>query len=271
MKQINAYIVENEKIAAGSYRLRLLAPYLAESAMPGQFVHVRLAQANQADENDASLASAQAWDPLLRRPLSLMRLFKKSGEVELLYNTVGRGTTLLTAFRPGERLDILGPLGKPFGLAPKTRRLLLIGGGVGLAPLIALAEEAIKSDVSVTLLAGFASASRVYSTDLIPPEVEYVVCTDDATMGRAGFVTTHAAEFIAWADAVVACGPMPMLKALSKLDRSRSLDFQVSLEQHMGCAMGVCLGCVIPTRHGLKRVCRDGPTFALSEVGWNDL
>jgi dihydroorotate dehydrogenase electron transfer subunit len=162
---------------------------------------------------------------------------------------------------------VLGPLGKGFDLAGITRRALLIAGGIGIVPLVALAESAIRNGVVVTLAAGFRSADRVFPASLLSPEVEYLVATDDGTRGFSGFVTELARPLVPWADQIFACGPTPMLKATARLGARREM-VQLSLEERMACGMGVCLGCVVPTRHGLRRVCRDGPVFRLSDLDW---
>ena len=276
MKQVLAPVVSNAEVTQGTYLLRLRAPEIARHAQPGQFVHVRCAPVGvlatsdqpspQPSPGKGEGAESLAWDPLLRRPISIMRANRESGELDILFDVVGRGTALLSRVRPGDALDVLGPLGRPFGLKASTRQALLVGGGVGVPPLVALAEEAIARGVSVTLVAGFRSAAKVLPAELLPPEVEYVVTTDDGSAGRPGLVTESLAEYLSWADQLFACGPLPMLKALARLDLPRSLPVQVSMEERMGCAMGVCLGCVVQTRHGLQRVCRDGPVFDLREL-----
>ena len=176
MKQVLATVRENREVAESTYRMRLRAPEVAAHARPGQFVHVRPAPVGE--------MGTFSFDPLLRRPLSLLRADPKAGEIEVLYDVVGRGTALLARARVADELDVLGPLGKPFELAPKTRHALLVGGGIGVVPLVMLAEAAIARDVSVTLLAGYRTAAKAFPTDLIPPEAEYVVATDDGTLGR---------------------------------------------------------------------------------------
>ncbi len=263
MRQTLAAVSENREVAQGTYLMRLLAPEIATPARPGQFVHVRCAP--------VGAAGALAWDPLLRRPLSILRTRRESGELEILYDVVGRGTDLLSRTHVGDSLDLLGPLGRPFELRGPTRQALLVGGGIGIVPLVALAEEALARDVSATLVCGFRTAAKVFPAELLPPEVEYVVTTDDGTAGRPGLVTAALGEYLPWADQLCACGPLPMLEALARLPLPRRLPVQVSLEQHMGCAMGVCLGCVVPTRQGLQRVCRDGPTFDLRDLDWPEI
>ncbi|MGH2458107.1 MAG: dihydroorotate dehydrogenase electron transfer subunit [Chloroflexota bacterium] len=259
MKLALASVISNEEIAGGVFVIRLEEPDQAKAIQPGQFVHVRCGSAD---------------DPLLRRPLSVLRTGASPanrlplGQYEVLYDVVGRGTDLLSRARAGDLLDVLGPLGQPFKIERNTRRLLLVGGGVGIVPLVALAEVAIRRDVSVTLACGFRDASKVFPSDRLPAEVEYLIATEDGSVGYSGFVTGLAGEHVGWADQICACGPVAMLRALAKLERPRTLPIQIAMEERMGCAMGVCLGCVVPTRHGPKRVCRDGPVFRLEEMGW---
>lgn len=260
MKQALASVIANEKIANDVFVIRLEEPDQARDVKPGQFVHLRCGTAH---------------DPLLRRPLSVLRTGASAinrlpaEHYEVLYDVVGRGTEIFSRLRPGDLVDVLGPLGRPFQIERTTRRLLLVGGGVGIVPLVALAEEAIRRDVAVTLLCGFRDSSKVFPADRLPAEVEYLIATDDGSAGHNGYVTTLVPEYVTWADQICACGPVPMLKALGKLERPGRLPVQIAMEERMGCAMGVCLGCVIPTRRGPRRVCRDGPVFDLAELGWS--
>lgn len=268
MKTALASVIANEEVARDVRVLRLEEADQARDVRPGQFVHLRCAP-----------APVRASDPLLRRPLSVLRTGASarndlpSSQYEVLYDVVGRGTELLSTLRPGDLVDVLGPLGQPFTLDRSARNLLLVGGGVGIVPLVALAEEALGKGLAVTLLAGFRSKDKVFPAARVPEDVEYVVATNDGSFGHAGLVTELVPAYLDWADQVCACGPVPMLKALGALDGvrargKRGKPVQVAMEEHMGCAMGVCLGCVVPTRRGPKRVCRDGPVFDLGEMGW---
>ncbi|MBI2938895.1 MAG: dihydroorotate dehydrogenase electron transfer subunit [Chloroflexi bacterium] len=257
MKQLVTLVTANVEVAARVHVLRFAALGIAQTARPGQFVHLRCARES---------------DPLLRRPLSVLRTVRDPAnrpvEAEVLLDVVGRGTALLSQIRPGDALDVLGPLGRPFEVLPTTRRALLIGGGVGIAPLIALAQDLLPRGVEVVLLAGFRSAAKAFPAALVPPEAEYVVATDDGSLGHQGLVTELVGEYRPWADQAFACGPIPMLRALAGLRLHDALPTQVAVEEHMGCAMGVCLGCVVPTRKGLRRVCHDGPVFDIREMVW---
>lgn len=252
-------VIALEEVAWRTFELRLRAPWLADSARPGQFVYV---------------SCGDGWDPLLRRPFSLHRLRRTGaaspvrlgeGEAAVLFRLVGRGTDWLSERKTGDLVSVLGPLGHGFSLAATTRNLLLVAGGLGVAPLVMLADEAVKRGLAVTLAAGYRTGLEVYPAELLPEEVEYLVATEDGTRGRRGLVTELLAEPWQWADQVCACGPNPMLAALRGLPGN---PVQVSLEEHMGCGLGVCYGCVVETRHGLRRVCHDGPVFDLDEVVW---
>ncbi len=261
MVRTDALVLSNTPVASEIHLLRLRAPRIARDASPGQFVEVRCGP---------TLA------PLLRRPISIHRIGSRAAgyaadEIALLTRVVGEGTQLLSRVRAGETLDLLGPLGKGFRLQPGTRRVLLVAGGLGLAPLVALADEAIAREMSVVLLGGAETAGRILPAQHLPPEIEYQVCTDDGTLGACGLVTGLCPPFLDWADQVFACGPTAMLPALWEQIREqarggRHLPVQVSLEARMACGMGVCLSCVVETRRGWKRVCRDGPVFDLAEV-----
>lgn len=259
MKQSLTTVISNEEIAHRVYVLRLEEPDQARDVRAGQFVHIRCGQGS---------------DPLLRRPLSVLRTGANPvntlprGQYDVLYDVVGRGTELLAGLKPGEFVDVLGPLGRPFEIRRTTRRLLLVGGGVGIVPLIALGEDAIRQNLEVTLLGGFRNASKVYPPRLVPDQIEYHLATDDGSVGRPAVVTNLVADYLTWADQICACGPIPMLRSLKNVVGSSRIPVQIAMEGHMGCAMGVCLGCVVSTRHGYQRVCRDGPVFDLEEMGW---
>jgi dihydroorotate dehydrogenase electron transfer subunit len=282
MRLLAAELVDSREILPGQWIQAFHAPHLANGSRAGQFVHVRPGD----------------WSGLvLRRPFSINTADVASGIVTIHYRTIGRGTEWFTRLRPGDAIDMLGPLGRPFEVDPRSRHLLLVAGGLGMAGVRMLADEAIRDGRQVTLLFGAASASEVYPSSLLPDEVEYIIATDDGSVGHKGFVTELVPEYEAWADQAFACGPQPMLAALARLAASRrgrmgvaSLGrkrgggktdpagspgarrkafLQVSMEQNMGCAVGACLGCVVMSSSGTpQRVCREGPVFAAEEIAW---
>jgi dihydroorotate dehydrogenase electron transfer subunit len=248
---VPALVRSSEEVMPRTFILRLVADDLA-SARPGQFVHIR---------------TTPSFDPLLRRPMSIY-LIHQDG-VSILVRDVGRGSGLISATRPGETIDVMGPLGKPFELRSEEKNLLMIGGGYGVAPLLGLARDALNMGSQVTLLVGAGTAPFVFPGDRVPESIHYRPATVDGTLGHQGLVTELIAEHLDHADCVYACGPTRMLEAVHRVCSPRpETRVEVSMEQQMGCAMGVCLGCVIPTSSGYQRVCRDGPVFDSSTVQW---
>ncbi len=244
--------------------LLISAPEIASRANAGQFVHVR---------------PGPGFESLLRRPYSFCRIDRAGGEIELIVKALGVGGEWICARRPGDELDLLGPLGTAFVIRRATRNLLLVAGGTGIAPLRVLAEQEGERR-SVTLLMGGRSVHYLWPSDRLPAAVEYLTTTEDGSFGGRGRVTDALAEPLAWADQLCACGPWPMLASLRAMrdeaqratatapGRAALLDAQIAVEQHMGCAMGVCRACVIVTASGNARVCREGPVFDLGDVAF---
>jgi dihydroorotate dehydrogenase electron transfer subunit len=283
MRLVRTELVDSREILPGQWLQSFLAPELAAGARAGQFVHAR---------------TGDLSGLVLRRPFSINTANPATGVITIHFRTIGRGTEWFTHLRPGDTVDMLGPLGRPFEVDPRSRHLLLIAGGLGMAGVRSLADEALRDGRQVAVLFGAASARDVYPSSLLPDEVEYVIATDDGSVGHHGFVTELVPAYEAWADQAFACGPAPMLAALArlavgrrerlgvaKLGRKRGAGrpeaigspaarrkafLQVSMEQNMGCAVGACLGCVILGTNGQpQRVCREGPVFAADEVAWD--
>jgi dihydroorotate dehydrogenase electron transfer subunit len=282
MRLVRTELVDSREILPGQWLQSFLAPELAVGSRAGQFVHAR---------------TGDLSGLVLRRPFSINTADPASGVITIHFRTIGRGTEWFTRLRTGDAVDMLGPLGRPFEVDPRSRHLLLIAGGLGMAGVRSLADEALRDGRQVTLLFGAASARDVYPSSLLPDEVEYVIATDDGSVGHHGFVTELVPAYEAWADQAFACGPAPMLAALARLAEGRrgrlgvatlgrkrgggkadpsgstaarrKAFLQVSMEQNMGCAVGACLGCVILGTNGApQRVCREGPVFAADEVAW---
>jgi len=270
MKQIEAKILKNEKIAAGFYRMRVKAPYLAKNSKPGQFVEVRC--------SDGS-------DPLLRRPLGVHRVTKNG--IEMLYEIVGKGTELLSRKVTGEALDVIGPLGNGFDLNQQTgkqanRQTALVAGGIGVAPLLALAEDlahsveriAYRKRPKIYVLIGAKTKSHILcEKEFKKLGAEVLVSTEDGSCGKKGLVTDLLKNILApgpWPLATIyACGPAGMLKTVAHIARATHIPCQVSLEERMACGVGVCLGCPVKVRSGeYKMVCKDGPVFDVEEIAW---
>jgi dihydroorotate dehydrogenase electron transfer subunit len=281
MRLVDAELLESREILPGQWLQHYHAPPLAAAARAGQFVHVRTGD----------------WSGLvLRRPFTINTADRATGAISVHFREVGRGTAWMSRLRPGERLSMLGPLGQGFQLDPRTRHVLLVAGGLGVADVRLLADEALAGGCQVVLLYGCRDAAEVYPSSLLPDEVEYLVATEDGSVGHHGLVTDLVGGYEAWADQAFACGPLPMLASLARLAAGRrerlgvatlgrkrgggrpavpgspaarrKAFLQVAMEQHMGCAVGACLGCVVWGVAGPQRVCREGPVFAADEIDW---
>lgn len=260
-------IVWHEKAAPDHYLMRVLAPEIAKKAKPGQFVHV---------------LPGTTRDPLLRRPVSLHGIDPAKGTVSLLYRVVGRGTRMMSEMPVGGTVDIMGPLGKGFEVPDKVKKALVVGGGIGVAPLLPLIQALKHYQVETIVLLG--AATRDYLLGV--PQIEglglrVAAATDDGSYGHKGFVTELAAQSlpVLKPDYFYACGPTPMLRKLAQMMEQAGVLGQVSLEERMGCGVGACLACVCKVKVAVgageasgaaafdyKKVCADGPVFMASEV-----
>jgi len=210
--------------------------------------------------------TGEGYDPLLRRPLSIHRVAPLSSpsQLALLFTVVGRGTKWLAQRKRGDIIDLLGPLGNGFEI--KSRDLLLVAGGIGIAPLVALAERGLAEGSQVTLLLGVPTKAQLYPSHLLPAEVKPFSSTEDGSAGRKGLVTDLLADFAAEAGQIFACGPLSMYNVMARQDALQGKSVQVSMEVRMGCGFGACYGCALETKRGLKLVCKDGPIFELGEL-----
>lgn len=254
MKQSLSVIISNEEVVPGIFQMWLKVPELTGEARPGQFVMVRCGE-----------------DTILRRPLSVHCV---DGEkLALLFQLKGKGTEWLSLCKKSDKLDIFGLMGNGFQITPRSKNLLLVAGGIGIAPLYYLAESAAVAGKRVTLLLGAATAKQLYPIKLLPPGVKCVLATEDGSAGHKGMVTDLLPEYTVSADQIFACGPLPMLQYIARNQKKLHINkkpVQISMEMRMGCGVGVCYGCTIRTKSGLKQVCKDGPVFALDEVIWDD-
>jgi dihydroorotate dehydrogenase electron transfer subunit len=211
-------------------------------------------------------------DTLLRRPISIHQV--DDTRLALLFSVIGRGTQWLSERKSGDEVDLLGPLGNGFTLLPESQRILLVAGGMGIAPLAFLANVAIRQRVKTTLLMGASSAAHLLGlpTDE-PSSINIMKTTDDGSLGLKGLVTDMLVEQcrIDQADQIFACGPVPMYQTMSQMPELINKPVQVSLEVRMGCGLGICYGCTIKTRQGLKQVCHDGPIFDLNDIFWDEV
>jgi len=258
-----AMIISNKDEGGGCFRLVLVAPRAAGTARPGQFLHIRCGE-----------------DTYLRRPISIADADPTEGTLTLLIRRVGRGTDWLACRRPGERLDVIGPLGNGFPVADADE-WWLVAGGIGWAPLRFLARRGVALGKTVRVFYGARTVSELIGLeDLDPYLCEFNLTTDDGSLGQAGNVVGALPEAKdAAGTAVFACGPREMLKAVARrfgygsgANGSAGAAAQrpalyLSLEERLACGVGACLGCAVETPTGLpKRVCADGPVFAAEEI-----
>ena len=243
MKREELTVVSNARVSDSVWEMRLGGGVNPHA--PGQFVDVAL-------------------DGLfLRRPISVCDWTPES--LTLLYKVVGKGTAKMSEMLPGESLDVLTGLGNGFDLSAPTERPLLVGGGIGVAPLYYLAKKLVEAGKSVSVILGFNKADEIiYVEEFRSLGVKVVVATADGSVGVKGFVTDALGEVPGY-DFFYACGPMPMLRAL---EGRVATDGQVSLEERMGCGTGICMGCTCRTMLGAKRVCKDGPVFYRRDIVW---
>jgi len=241
------------------YLLTLMAPRLARSVRPGQFVQVRV---------------ADGLDPLLRRPFSVHDWDAKQGTVALLVQVRGKGSKMLADKRPGERLDVLGPLGRGFEISETKGRALLVGGGIGAAPLWSLARQLKDKTWDLTVLLGASADSLLVKAVDFSHLANTIIATDDGSAGIKGKITKLLPLAASDYNQVYACGPKPMLAALAVWTKAAGFPLQVSLDEVMACGMGVCLGCAQPVKHNKSvnyaKVCTQGPVFDADEVVWNE-
>ena len=258
-------VICNESMGGGYYRMVLNAPRTARTAVPGQFVHFRC---------------SPSADPLLRRPFSVYDADEEAGTVSILYAVVGQGTALLPHFRDGDRTSILGPLGTGFTIPEEPGNRVLIGGGVGIAPLLFLGKVLLEKKHRVKALLGMQSAeTAAIVQDFERAGIPVAVATNDGSLGACGHVTCLVDEdSLEWNTdcRIYACGPRPMLQAVQEWARSCGVETELSLEERMGCGVGVCLSCVckvkVETESGweYQRVCVEGPVFSAREVILDD-
>lgn len=255
IQQTKVRVVETDEIYPGTFVTWYAAAAISQNAQPGQFVMVQ---------------PRAGLDPFLPRAFSFYRFRDYDGERQfaLLYALVGEATALMAAQQPGQTATMTGPLGHGFQVGSGAHNLLLVGGGVGIAPLVALADQEVEKGRTLVLCFGARDANGVYPAELLPPEVEYAVATEDGSTGKQGLVTDLFAEYLPWADHSFACGPTPMFRSMANVVRSDGMrrSVQILMETEMACGTAICSGCAVFTKKGVRLCCKDGPRFELLNV-----
>ncbi|MDI6840789.1 MAG: dihydroorotate dehydrogenase electron transfer subunit [bacterium] len=238
-------VVKNECLKGGIFLLTIEDKEIATTSEPGQFVHIRV---------------TDNYIPLLRRPFSIHCI--EGDTFKVLYKVVGIGTKLLSSYKSGTKLDIIGPLGDGFDTS-NYRRLTFVAGGIGVAPLYFLAT--CNKDKNLTILIGASTKEKVLCEAEFRELGNVIVATEDGSYGVKG-VVTDLLTTVEKPDLLLACGPSQMLKFIRSYVLTHSIPCQLCLEQHMACGIGVCLGCAVKSKDGYKHVCKDGPVFWADEV-----
>ncbi|HLR66081.1 dihydroorotate dehydrogenase electron transfer subunit [Virgibacillus alimentarius] len=248
LKKVDMQIRKTNVIALDTVEMVLKSTYISQTAVPGQFLHVNVP------------------GHTLRRPISIADVNRETETITILFKTIGSGTKKLASYLPGMKVNALGPCGKGFPIDNEVpSNVLLIGGGIGVPPLYYLGKTLAKKNINMISVLGFQTAINVFYENAFSQFSDTHIVTNDGTYGEAGFVTA-VLDKIGDYDRYYACGPLPMLQAITKeLDHKSGY---ISLEERMGCGVGACFACVIPTddHGGYKKICRDGPVFKAQEV-----
>ena len=252
---VKAKLLEKKELINGIFQFTVDAKEIVETAKPGHFVEVRV--------NDDI-------EPFLRRPISIHNMDKKSGKLEFIFQVKGKGTQILSNKNIGDLIDIIGPLGNGTFEYDKYEKIAIIGGGIGVFPLYELAKNAKNDGKNVNIYLGFRNKDLVVLEDEFKNvSNELVLTTDDGSYSKKGFAIDFLKQDIEAGkiDCIYACGPLPMLKAVRNLAIEKDIPCQISLEERMGCGLGVCLGCAVKTAESPKdapqyvHVCKAGPVF----------
>ncbi len=257
----DAIVLSNQEIRPGIWSMWLQSPQICKESSPGQFVHLRV---------------EKSFTPLLRRPLSIGRVL--DSKLELVWRVVGTGTRLLAGKKAGDTVNLLGPLGEPFGIDSKPDMAILVGGGLGLPPLVYLNELLKDKGIKTEFFLGVGNVDGIPLSDEDPVLDDMIITSERGNSYRKGFVTEPVLELINSPGikenlnniALYSCGPWGLIGALkSMIPVENFLRCEVSLEQQMGCGIGVCQGCAIEVKNSdqpFKLVCNDGPVFSLKNI-----
>ena len=258
-KKVICELLKKEELTKGIFKFSVRAPEIVENAKPGQFLEIKVSNTHE---------------PFLRRPISIYNLIREEGIVEFIFQVKGKGTTLLSEFEVGDKIDIIGPQGYgTFDVKTDYKSVAIIGGGIGIYPLFELTKE-LKGNAGLNVYLGFRTK------DLVTCEKEFeaiglnklVVTTDDVSYKEKGFAIDFMKQDIKehMVDKIFACGPLPLLKAVKQYAEENNIPCEISLEEKMACGIGACLGCAVKVVSGKEErfghVCKEGPVFNSKDV-----
>jgi dihydroorotate dehydrogenase electron transfer subunit len=249
-------VISVEEIAPAIFKMTIASEYIAQNASPGQFANVKCSEGINA---------------LLRRPISICSVNRAQNTFDMVFQIKGIGTELLSQKAIGSTVDIIAPLGNPFTISEGYKKIAVIGGGIGIFPLLYLLNE-IAAPIKDAFL-GFRNKELIVLKDKFQANsTELLISTDDGSFGYNGIITDLLLQKLKEVkyDIIYTCGPMPMIKKVIELSEAAAIKCQVSLEQRMGCGIGACLVCACKTKHGedweYSHVCSDGPIFWSEDV-----
>lgn len=245
-------ILDNALIAIDTLRLVVSSEGVTEAIAPGTFFNLTVPDGRF----------------ILKRPISVFAVDPAAGTITFIYKIMGQGTKALSTARVGDLIKVIGPLGNGFPIQDDSTRIVLIGGGVGVPPLYELGCRLKAAGKQITSVLGFRDRGSVFAEAEFAALGETIICTDDGSYGYAGLVTQALEAAAIDFDTIYACGPKAMLKAVDLAYRDTRQGY-LSFEERMACGIGACYGCMTPTKAGLKRVCKDGPVFALGEARYD--
>lgn len=259
-----AEVIGNVRLADGLYLLGIYAPRTAKAIRPGQFVH---------------LSVSNTTGHILRRPFSVYAAEPAQGVIDILYQVVGAGTEVMAHWKEGHGLDMISPIGRGWRYPAGTQRALLVGGGVGAAPLFMLCKDLVGRGIHTDVVLGASTADalvcRARYESLASDLLRLSYATDDGTLGRAGFCTSLVEDALQAArqsgrtyDYIGVCGPEPLMAIVARMAQDNGITCEASLERRMACGIGACLSCVVDTVGGKRRACVDGPVFETRDVLW---
>ncbi|WP_321480295.1 dihydroorotate dehydrogenase electron transfer subunit [uncultured Bacteroides sp.] len=251
---LDLFVTESTKLNANYVLLKMTSPSALPDMLPGQF---------------AELLVSDSPKTFLRRPISVNFLDKERNEVWFLIQIVGDGTRHLAEIPVGNTINVVLPLGNSFTMPQNASdELLLVGGGVGTAPMLFLGEELAKNGYKPTFLLGARSKEDLLQLDLFAKYGKVYTTTEDGSSGEKGYVTQHSILNKVNYQQIYTCGPKPMMMAIAKYAKERNIDCEVSLENTMACGIGACLCCVEKTNEGHICVCTEGPVFNINRLLW---
>jgi dihydroorotate dehydrogenase electron transfer subunit len=249
----NLKVVDNKRLTNDIFVLELVSDNNLPELWPGQFVQVKV---------DGSP------ETFLRRPVSVHDVNYDKNSMKLLIQVVGKGTKALSSLKVNDLLNIIYPLGNSFTLPVKGQKVLLAGGGCGVAPLLFLGKYLKSNDITPDILLGFRNRDRIIEYEEYAKLGEVYLTTEDGTGGEKGYITDHTVLKQKKYDRIYCCGPEAMMRAVAAYGKSSGSACEVSLENLMACGIGVCLCCVTDTINGHVCTCIDGPVFNINQLKW---